>query len=82
MITRDDWLKAVEEAEAPHTQDSECLTLRDLCEVFGVAEPNARRRIRLLVEQGRAVQTTKLIRSVTGAWRPVPAYRLITPSRD
>lgn len=78
MITRDEWLAAIEAAKAePPPNDPNVLTTAELADVLGVGRCAAERAARNLVNAGSAERTTKVIRMVNGGLRTVPAYRLI-----
>lgn len=77
MISRDDWLKAIEQANTPPPQDEEALTVRELAKLFGCQPVNAARIAKKLVDAGKATETTKMVRMSNGAWRAAPAYRLV-----
>lgn len=77
MITRDEWLSAVDAAKAPPVQDPNVLTVRELSALFGLGVDATRDRVRLLVKAGKAENATKTVRNVCGAAVRVPAYRLL-----
>jgi hypothetical protein len=79
MITRDAWLKALKDAttHAPlPPSDPNVLTVNELAPIFGLSPVQTSRRVRMMVDAGKAVQTTKTIRQANGVLRVVPAYRL------
>ncbi len=79
MITRDDWLAALETAQAmPPEGDPDALTMTELCALFDRGRNTTDLIIKKLVAAGKAERTTKPIRMVNGAWRRAPAYRLVT----
>jgi predicted transcriptional regulator len=82
MITRDDWLKALTEAQAaPLPDDPTVLTLRELGELLKLSREQASRKVQFLVEAGKAERTTKLIRRAGDMYpRKVNAYRLLVGS--
>lgn len=85
MITRDDWLNAVHEAQNAPLPESDALTVRELAEtIFHCGLSAAQRRIDQLIAVGRAEQTTKSLRMKNGGVRTAAAYRLVEPggSRD
>ena len=78
MITRDDWLSAVKEAtvEVP-LPESDALTMQELADLLGCKRTAARLRLKVLIGNGRAVRTTKLVRRSDGSVTALPAYRLV-----
>lgn len=77
MITRDDWLAALAEAERQMPeQDPAWLTVKELEDVFEVSNTSAKRKAERLVELGLAELGSKWIRLGDGSLRKVPAYRL------
>jgi hypothetical protein len=73
-ITRDEWLKALGEAVAP--PDPEALTTRELAEMLGIPRKTMDNRIRLMVDQGKAMRTVKVVTTAQGT-RRVMAYKLV-----
>lgn len=76
-ITRDEWLSALGASVAPVDPDAK--TLEEIAAEFRVSRHTAYRRMRQLVAEGRAVETTKMLTLKTGGARRVPAYRLVKP---
>lgn len=77
MITRDDWLKALEEAADAPLPETDALSLQELTAIFGVGLAATERRIHRLIAAGAAEETTKPIRMKNGGLRTVAAYRLL-----
>lgn len=77
-ITRDDWLKALGEAVEP--PDQQALTTTEFASMIGLGRTAARERLRRLVEQGKAVRTSKIVRAGSAATR-CTAYKLVKGKR-
>lgn len=76
-ITRDDWLKALEEANAIRVDtDPSVVTLYEFAELMGVAYATARNRLTRLVKAGKAVQTTKRVLTPDRRVRTLLAFKL------
>lgn len=76
-ISRDDWLAALEAAQAePPTNDPAVMTISELRVLFDRGRSTTEDIVKRLVATGKAARTVKYIR-VNGAWRRVPAYRLV-----
>ena len=73
-ISRDDWLKAVQDVQVPIVDDQHALTTREFGEMMGCSHETAQRKLVKLVALGRVRRTTKLIARNTGARMPVSAY--------
>jgi hypothetical protein len=77
MITRDEWLSALQEASTVlPEQDPDLMTARELGELLKCSVGTAKRKAVRLIEVGKAERSTKLIRMPDGSLRSVPAYRL------
>jgi hypothetical protein len=77
-ISRDDWLKALDEAVNVTGQlDDSALTVLEFAKMCNIPEGTARNRLKLMVKAGKAIQTRK--RSHTSILA-VTAYRLV-PSK-
>lgn len=74
-ITRDEWMKALGDAVMP--TDPDAMTVRELSEMCGIGRRAMDERVRVLVEQGKAIRTRKIVRNAVGYTRRVSAYRLI-----
>lgn len=76
-ISRAEWLKALEAAQADgRKSDPDLLTLHDYAEMVGVSLGTARTHLRLLIKKGMAAQAMKMAQRADGRWQNVPAYRL------
>ena len=76
-ISREQWLKALSEADTPPVNEPGVLTRAELGELFGLGRAATLERLAKLVKAGKAVQTWKWI-TVGGSYpRRVPAYRLV-----
>lgn len=77
-ITRDDWLKAVDEVSASQADaDSDLMSYFDFAELAGIAPTTASHRLNALAAAGRAIRTTKRIIAGDGKCRRVVAFRLV-----
>ena len=76
-ITREQWLKALAEAEPTPDNDPNTLTRAELCEVFGLAKSAVGERMARMVKAGKAIRTTKVIVDGAGRRLRVSAYRLV-----
>lgn len=76
MITRDDWLKALSEAHPEPENIPGVMTCQELADMLGVNFSTAKRRVLVLMKQGKAQETTKRVRVGSGT-RCVTAYRLM-----
>ena len=79
MITRDDWLAALREAEADEIPESDALTVQEFADMIGMKRHAALRRMAILVREGRAVRTLKKFRRTDNQITSVSAYRLVKP---
>jgi len=79
MITRDDWLKAVADAEEKSRElpDSDAMTVQEFATLIGKHRIGATERLRTLVAMGKAERTRKKILRTDGVVVTVTAYRLI-----
>jgi hypothetical protein len=83
MITRDDWLAAMEAAQAaPPENDPDVMTLNELRDLLDCSRSTTERLVRQLMDAGKAERTFKSIRQINGTWRRIPAYRLLKPGHD
>ena len=74
-INRDDWLRAVEEAEAV-TVDPSAVTIAELGDVLGLRKDATIRRVSKLIALGKATAVQKWIKDRSGRPQRVNAYRL------
>lgn len=77
MITRDEWLRAMEEAGVNQVDDRDALTPKELGELMGIERTTAERRVRAMVAAGKAIKTTKLIEDGRGRRYCHTAYKLV-----
>lgn len=82
MITRDEWLSALNEAVQPPEQDPSVLTASEIGALMGFRKPAALRHADRLVRTGRAQRATKVIQISNGQLRVVPAYRLLKKKKS
>lgn len=79
MITRDEWLAALQEASThEHENDPSVLTMNELAALLGVHPRTAREQAAKLIEAGRVERATKFIRNTAGNYVKVPGYRFRT----
>jgi hypothetical protein len=76
-ITREQWLKALGEADAPLVNEPGVMTRAELCALFGRGHSATQERITKLVAAGKATRTWKWIVDGSGRRQRVPAYRLV-----
>jgi hypothetical protein len=77
-ITRDDWLRALGEADCP--VDDNALTVQELMALLDLTEASAARKAKRLVEDGKAERVRKRVENAAGQRITVPAYRLRQPT--
>jgi hypothetical protein len=80
-ISRDAWLRAVEDVGMPLVDDQDAISLQ---EFMAMLDPPlrlsaARSRINALIDAGKAIKTMKRIQDTAGRWQYVPAYKLVDP---
>lgn len=75
-ITRDDWLRALEESGLPLADDQSALTLYEVMAMLDVNRSTAQHRVDRLVDAGRAVKTWKRCPRADGRMQQMRAYRL------
>lgn len=74
-MNREAWLSAVASVEPTH--DPDAMTVTDLMDLFACKRTAVRFRLQQLIEDGKAVQTSKRILDRTGRPQSVVAYRLV-----
>ena len=79
VIDRDAWLTAL--GETAVVDDREALTVLEFGALLGLGRNAAERRVKRLVAEGKAVQTTKRIPYPSGGSRPVTAYKLVAEKK-
>lgn len=81
-ITRDDWLRAMQEAGLVHETDDGALTVTEFAEMFNLKSSTARRRLEMLVEAKKARETRKQVEDAQGRKTIVLAYRLLAADAE
>lgn len=78
-ITKDEWLKALEEAgQRDLTEnDPSSLTAAEFAVMIGVTRNTAARRLQLLETAGKVTRTTKVCRGSDGRTFRTVAFRLL-----
>ena len=74
-INRDEWLKALGEAE--RVDDPEAVTVMEFATMLGFAREAASRRLQALVKAGKAEKVTKRCAISDGRLMSLSAYRLL-----
>lgn len=77
-LTRDDWLRALDEAGVPHEHDAAALTVDEYAEMFTISRVTAGRQLDRLVKAGKAARTYKRQCDRNGRLRSYVAYRLLS----
>jgi hypothetical protein len=79
-INRNEWLKAVADAEAKAREvpESDAMTVQEFAAMIGMNRIGATARLRTLVEMGKAERTRKKIRRSDGVVITANAYRLLS----
>lgn len=80
-ITRDDWLRALDEAGCATVDDQGAMTAQEFAEMIGVDRQAAGRRLRMLEKAGKATRTTKRAKASDGRYYISPAYKLVEPKK-
>jgi MarR-like DNA-binding transcriptional regulator SgrR of sgrS sRNA len=76
QITHDEWLAALEAAQAQRPQDDEGMTAREIAVVFGCSDKKCLELLRKIQDAGRlAVGRRNMIR-LDGKPQCVPVYRI------
>lgn len=76
-INKDEWLSAVKAANEAPLPASDAITLTEFGQLMGVERSQAGKRMRGLVQAGKATPTKKQTRRADGGIIWVPAYRLV-----
>lgn len=77
MITRDDWLRALNDLEIVYTaQELEAVTVKEFAALIGCSRSVASLKLTRLVREGKAEKLAKRQRRADGGILHVPAYRL------
>lgn len=81
-ISRDEWLRALEEAGVDDRNDPEAVTAHELGVMLGIDHQAAARRLRKLEAIGKATKTRKRTAAADGRMSFMVAYRLVdTPKK-
>ena len=82
-ISRDDWIRAVEEANASSIDpdDPAWVSIYEYAELVGCHYNKARRDLKRLVDSGRAEKRDRRRRTDDGAVRLVTCYRLVKAAK-
>lgn len=75
-ILRDEWLRALEEADMGISDDPTATTTAEFAAMFGIKRLAAERRLVALVAAGKATRTHKWSRGADGRRIRLVAYRL------
>ena len=78
-ITRDEWLKALTEADEAVADDRGAVTIAEFAAMFGLRSHVASYRLRNMMLKGRAVRTSKRGYDGAGRLKTLAAYRLVEP---
>ena len=78
-ISRDEWLAALDEANAGNAapDDPSWVSIYEYADLVGCHYNKARRDLKRMVQAGKAEQQTRRRRTDDGAIRPVVCYRLV-----
>lgn len=79
-ISRDLWLKALEEVGESQTNDPDAITITEFAATFGLGRQAAARRLAVLAKAGKAIRTQKKAPSLRGFMVSHIAYRLVMPT--
>lgn len=74
-ITREEWLKALGEAEVP--EDPSAFTISELEKLLGCSTSSTKRRVRKLLNERKATVAWKRVATNDGRFMKVPAYKLL-----
>ena len=78
-ISREDWLKALAEANVPTENDQQAVTVAEFAAMLDLTPWMAAYRLRNLHRNGRAVRTSKRGPDSRGRQKALVAYRLVEP---
>lgn len=76
-ITRDDWLRALEEANVPTENDQGAVTIAEFAKMMDLTPWMAAYHLRNLHQNGHAVRTYKRGPDSRGRRKTLVAYRLV-----
>ncbi len=75
QINVQEWLDALEKA-AYYAEDPEAVGTDELAKIWGISQALVRKRLRILLDKGLAIPTSKKRRTIDGRLSTVPAYKL------
>jgi len=77
-ISRDEWLKAMQDAQIESSEDDQgAMTRTEFAALFGYSDGTAARRLGALVKAGKARETSKRAQDAIGRSVLLRAYRLL-----
>jgi len=77
-ISRDEWLKAMQDAQLETSEDDQgAMTRSEFAALFGYSDGTSARRLDALVKAGKARETSKRVRDTRGRSVLLRAYRLL-----
>lgn len=76
MITRDEWLRALAEANEPVNDDQDAVTIGEFAQMFELKTWVAAYRLRNMMNKGLAVRTVKRSYDGAGRYKTLTAYKL------
>jgi MarR-like DNA-binding transcriptional regulator SgrR of sgrS sRNA len=77
QIMHDEWLAALEAAQAQRPQDDEGMTTQEIGEVFNCSEKKVRELLRKIHNAGRLRVGRRNMIRLDGRPQPIPVYRII-----
>lgn len=75
-ILRDEWIKALEEADMGVSDDPDAITVVEFAAMTGLKREAAKRRLEALVDAGKATRTFKWAMNGYGRRHRCQAYKL------
>jgi predicted transcriptional regulator len=75
-ITVDDWQSAIAEAMIPRPGEAGGKTTNELAETCGVSASRIKTALQRMHQEGRLSCTRKMVQSIDGSYRSVPAYSI------
>lgn len=76
-ISRDEWIKALEDANLTITDDPDAITVAEFAAMFGLPHATAARKLKALEAAGKAQRTTKRAPASDGRMMTCNGYRLL-----
>lgn len=80
-ITREEWLKALSEVGQFAEDDQGAILISDVMAMCKIKRHTAERRMRMMVEAGKAIKTHKRAVAGDGRVRHMVAFRLVRGAR-